>query len=82
MKVSCEEATTLCTKSQYGRLSIVDQLKLNFHLFMCKKCGKFSKQNRILTKCLEEHVKRNHNGRDRLSQEEKEVMLEVIKKEV
>lgn len=82
MKVSCEEATTLCTKSQYGRLSIVDQLKLNFHLFMCKRCGKFSKQNRILTKCLDEHMKHSKNGHDKLSESEKEVMLEGIKKEL
>lgn len=82
MKVSCEEATILCTKAQYGKLSIVDNLKLNFHLFMCKKCGKFSKQNKILTKCMEQHMKKNHNGLYRLSEKEKEVMLEGIKKEL
>jgi hypothetical protein len=82
MKINCEEATELCTRAQYGRLPIVNQLKLNFHLFMCKICGTFSKQNKILTKCMAEHVKRAHNGNAKLSDEEKETMIEVIKNEL
>lgn len=82
MKISCEEAATLCTKSQYGKLSIVNLLKLNFHLFMCKVCGTYSKQNGILTKCIDEHLKHSKNGHDKLSQEEKEVMVEEIKREL
>ena len=79
MRIGCEEATTLCTKSQYDKLSIVEQLKLNYHLFMCKVCGRFSKQNKTLTKCINEHLKHTSNGYSNLSVEEKESMLEKLK---
>lgn len=53
MKISCDEATKICDKNQYGEASLLDKIKLNIHLFLCKKCGLYSKQNRILTKCYE-----------------------------
>lgn len=82
MKVTCEEATTLCTIAQYGRLSIVESLKLNYHLFRCKACGRFSKQNRMLTKCIDEHIKYTEKKYSKLTEQEKEVMSEGIKKEL
>jgi hypothetical protein len=51
MKLTCDEATTICDKSQYGEASFWDILKLNFHIFICKNCGRYAKQNSILTKC-------------------------------
>jgi len=82
MKVSCEEATKLCTIAQYGRLSIVESLKLNYHLFVCKVCGRFSKQNKMLTKCIDEHIKYTEKKYSTLSDKEKEVMSEEIKREL
>ena len=79
MRVGCEEATTLCTKSQYEKLRVVEQLKLNFHLFMCKDCSAFSKQNKTLSKCIKEHLKHSPNEFSQLSVKEKEVMLEKLK---
>lgn len=82
MRLSCEAAATFCSKAQYEKLSIVNQLKLNFHLFMCKECGTFSKQNRVLTKCIEKHMKHSKYVRDKLTEREKEIMAEGIKKEL
>ncbi len=55
MKLTCDEATTICNKNQYGEISFLERLKLQFHIFLCKKCGKYSKQNGVMTKCLEKH---------------------------
>lgn len=48
-KITCEEATTICTKSQYGEASLMEIIKLQFHLLTCKICRAFSKQNRKLS---------------------------------
>lgn len=49
IKITCEEATTICTKSQYGAATLVDKIKLNIHFIFCKVCRKFSKQNTELS---------------------------------
>ncbi|APG66011.1 hypothetical protein LPB136_11820 [Tenacibaculum todarodis] len=50
--ISCDEATTICDKSQYGEASFSEKLKLNWHIFVCKICSKYVKQNRTMTKVL------------------------------
>lgn len=50
MKITCEEATVICTKSQYGKISLVNAVKLNLHFVYCKICRVFTKQNSQLTK--------------------------------
>ena len=73
MKLSCDEATKICDKSQYGEASLMERIKLSFHLFLCKKCGTYTKQNTVLTKCYEAH-KNNGNGNGNshcLSEEDK-----------
>ena len=49
IKFTCEEATTICTKSQYKEASFLEKLKLQFHLIYCKKCRMFSRQNSSLS---------------------------------
>ena len=48
--ISCDEATTICDKSQYGEATFFEKIKLNFHFIICKVCGKYSKQNAKLSK--------------------------------
>ncbi|MGY5353052.1 hypothetical protein ACXGQW_10935 [Wenyingzhuangia sp. IMCC45533] len=49
MKITCEEATTICTKTQYGEATLVEKIKLNMHFMYCKVCRLFTKQNAQLT---------------------------------
>lgn len=49
IKITCEEATTICTKSQYGEASLVEKIKLNIHFIFCKVCRMFTKQNAELS---------------------------------
>ena len=43
--ISCDEATTICDKNQYGEATFFEKIKLKFHFLLCKICGLYSKQN-------------------------------------
>jgi len=47
--ISCEKAALICNKTQYGESSFIEKLKLRYHLFICKTCAHFTKQNTELT---------------------------------
>ncbi|NAY92884.1 hypothetical protein GTQ34_13255 [Muricauda sp. JGD-17] len=49
MKISCDEAAHICTRSQYKEASLWEILKLRLHILYCRACAKFSKQNKTLT---------------------------------
>jgi NMD protein affecting ribosome stability and mRNA decay len=78
MKLSCDEATKICDKSQYGEATLWEKIKLNFHVFMCKTCGLYSKQNRIMTKCYEKHQEQNETEEVCLKPIEKKDMKEEL----
>ena len=48
--ITCDEATTICDKSQYSEASFLDIIRLKVHFIFCKICGKYSKQNSKMTK--------------------------------
>ena len=48
-KITCDEATTICDKAQYGEASLLENIKLNLHILTCKICRLYSKQNNLLT---------------------------------
>lgn len=50
MKITCDEATEICDKNQYGEASLWEKVKLGFHLLLCKYCAAYSKQNNIMTR--------------------------------
>lgn len=79
-KITCDEATTICDKSQYGEASIYEKLQLNWHLFVCKVCALYSKQNRKMSQILK--VKTNSCNKDKicLSSKDKEDLKEQLSK--
>jgi hypothetical protein len=80
MKLSCDEATKLCDKSQYDEITFLEKMKLNFHLFLCKKCGLYSKQNKIMTKCYHDFKPAEKTAT--LSSEEKAAMTNELKEKL
>ena len=48
--IKCEEASTICDMVQYNDATFFDKLKLRMHLFLCKKCGLYSEQNKLIEK--------------------------------
>jgi len=79
MKLTCDEATALCDKNQYNETTLWEKVKLNIHLFLCRKCGLYSKQNHIVTKCVKIHKDSKLIKNDSLSEEEKEHIKEELK---
>ena len=53
MMISCEKAALICNKTQYREATFLEKVKLRFHLFMCKGCASFAKQNAQLTSVCE-----------------------------
>lgn len=79
MKLSCDEATAICDKSQYKEASLWEKIKLGLHLFLCKKCGKYAKQNAIMTKCYEFRKSVENSHKPVLDNDEKMEMEEKLK---
>lgn len=50
LRITCDEATTICDKNQYGEATFMEVLKLQLHFLECKICPKYTKQNNLLTK--------------------------------
>ena len=50
LNITCNQATTICDKSQYGEATLFEKIQLNFHFFGCKICRMYSKQNVKMSK--------------------------------
>lgn len=48
-KITCDEATTICDKSQYKEASLLEILRLNWHFLQCKVCKLYTKHNTKLS---------------------------------
>lgn len=68
MKISCQEASNICNKSQYKEASFWDIVKLRIHLLYCKTCKQYSKKNSELTSMCD------RAGLTMLTKDEKEQM--------
>ena len=79
--ISCEEATAICNKNQYKEASMWEQLRLRIHLFICKKCGKYSKQNTTLTRVCEKHLNCDIHEHT-LTEHDKEVLQHNIEEKI
>ena len=45
LHITCDEATTICDKSQYKETSLFEKIQLNLHFLRCKICRLYTKQN-------------------------------------
>lgn len=79
IKISCDEATQICDKNQYGEASVLEKMKLLFHLMLCKHCKTYSKQNTLITKLLGKYMEPAKESK-KLSEKEKQE-LEIKLKE-
>ncbi|VAV83802.1 hypothetical protein MNBD_BACTEROID02-448 [hydrothermal vent metagenome] len=71
LMISCDEATAICDKNQYGEASRWDKFRLSFHLLLCKHCKGYSEQNHIVTKLLGKYLN-TCDGSKHLTEAEKE----------
>ncbi|WP_166386111.1 MULTISPECIES: hypothetical protein [unclassified Polaribacter] len=80
LKITCDEATTICDKSQYGAASLVEKIKLNLHFLSCKICCLYTKQNKALTNMYKGHARSCKPTKRCLSKEEKEALKKELAK--
>ncbi|PQJ79949.1 hypothetical protein [Polaribacter porphyrae] len=78
LKITCDEATTICDKNQYGEATLLEKIKLNIHFIRCKICFKYTKQNMTLTKIYKGHAKSCKELKHCLSDTDKEVLKEKL----
>lgn len=69
--ISCEKARIICHKTQYNDASVIEILKLKYHLFICKVCSAFSKKNTRLTFLCDEATLHTLSNKDKLLMKEK-----------
>ena len=82
LKITCDEATTICDKNQYGEATFTDKLKLQLHFLSCKICSLYTKQNTLLTKIYKNKAKsdQEHSATLCMSDEEKEKLRKEFEK--
>lgn len=82
LKITCNEATTICDKNQYGEATFLEKIKLQLHFMSCKICKLYTKQNTLLTKIYKRKAKQDKAQKATLcmSNEEKEALRKEMEK--
>jgi len=80
LRITCDEATTICDKSQYGESTLLDKMKLSYHFLTCKICALYSKQNNTLTKLYKGHAKNCKKTSVCMSKIDKEALKKEFEK--
>lgn len=77
-KISCDEATAICDKNQYGEATFLEKIKLNLHFLQCKICFLYTKQNIKLSNFYKGYAKNCKDIKHCLSAKEKEALKRTL----
>jgi len=82
LKITCDEATTICDKNQYGAATLLEKVKLSIHFLGCKFCSLYSKQNNTLTELYKGHARNCKGAKTNacMSKEDKEALRKELEK--
>lgn len=69
--ISCDEATTICDKSQYNEASSMEKVKLKFHFLFCKICKRYTRQNTTMSELFRMKCHEVKQQKMRLSEADK-----------
>jgi hypothetical protein len=50
LKITCDQATTICDKGQYGESTFFEKIQLNIHFLACNLCAAYTRQNVRMSK--------------------------------
>ena len=78
--IKCNEATTICDKSQYGEASTFDKMRLSLHNFLCHRCKLYTEQNKVMTKIFKVHM--HETTEQHLCSSDKEALQKVLEEEM
>tara|TARA_B110000046_G_scaffold165254_1_gene181398 strand:+ start:37906 stop:38169 length:264 start_codon:yes stop_codon:yes gene_type:complete len=74
LHITCNEATTICDKSQYKEASLIEKIKLNLHFLVCKICRLYTNQNKRMSDLFKIHSLDCKGRINLLSKAEKDVL--------
>jgi hypothetical protein len=78
--ITCDEASTICDKSQYKESTFLERLKLNFHILICKVCALYVKQNRKMSHLFKGKADSCKNETNCLSNADKDLLKKELEK--
>lgn len=81
-KITCDEATAICDKNQYGEASFGEKIKLTIHFYKCKICKCYSDQNVTMTKIYNSYSKGKCDKNTCLTSKDKEKIEEAVKEKM
>ena len=79
--ISCDEATAICDKNQYNEATLSEKISLSYHLFICKYCKKYTKQNNLMSQIFGKYLT-PCDGSEKMSDEAKEELKKNVKTEL
>lgn len=79
LNITCDEATKICDKNQYGEITILEKIKLKIHFLNCVICKLYTKQNLLLSLFYKKQAEACKKVHHFLTSEEKEVLKQKIK---
>jgi len=79
--INCDEATTICDKSQYDEASLFEKIRLSFHLAFCKHCNKYTKQNHLMSDLFSKFAT-PCEGSDHMPEKDKSELEKKLKEEL
>ncbi len=56
MMLSCNEATLLMEKKHDVGLTLMEKLKIRFHISMCDGCTNYQRQSLLIHQLLQKHI--------------------------
>ena len=71
LMLDCNEATRLVSIKRYGKLTLVQRIRLSLHLAVCKVCNQFSLFNDLVDESMPHICSTGHETDDKLSEERK-----------
>ena len=78
LNITCDEATSICDKNQYGEATFLEKIKLNLHFIRCRICMKYTKQNMTLTKLYKGHANTCKDIKHCMSEKDKIALKEQL----
>lgn len=79
--ISCKHAAYLGSKSTFGALTMVERMKLRFHLKMCTcpTCYDFAKDNALIDEAVDKVMQQREEQKLKLSVEQRNKILDALK---
>jgi hypothetical protein len=76
---NCRETTLLILKSEAGRITFMEKVKMRYHLLYCNICRRFRKQSKELNHSLKQYTDSlEQNPPYRLSEEAKNKIKDTL----